>query len=162
MTWYTTKTFHVLWGNHLTSGFTVSNGVRQGVILSPYLLNVYTDEFSEQLDKSGVGYHYMGSVNHLCYTDDMVLLSPSLYGLQTMLHICASYAESHDILFNTRKTVCMAFLPSLFKHLSLPSIVLCGNVLSYVESYKYLGFHTSNTISKSDDLELRYQSSFVL
>ena len=51
----------------------------------------------------------------------------------------------------------MAFLPSLFKHLSLPSIVLCGNVLSYVESYKYLGFHISNTISKSDDLELRNQ-----
>ena len=106
---------------------------------------------------SGVGCRYLGSVNHLCYADDMVLLSPTPQGLQKLLDICAGYAETHDILFNTKKTVCMAILPSLFRHLTLPDIVLCSNVLSYVDSYKYLGFHISNTASKSDDLELRHQ-----
>ena len=155
--WYETQKFHVLWGNTLSEGFSVTNGVRQGGILSPYLFNIYTDELSEKLDLSGVGCRYLGSVNHLCYADDMVLLSPTPQGLQKMLDICTDYAGNHNILFNTKKSVCMAMLPNLFKHMALPDIFLCGSVLSYVDSYKYLGFHISNDSSKCDDLELRHQ-----
>ena len=157
VTWYKSQKFHVLWGNYLTEGFSVSNGVRQGGILSPYLFNIYTDDLSKKLDMSGVGCRYLGSVNHLCYADDMVLLSPTPQGLQKMIDICAEYACNHDILFNSKKTVCMAILPNFLKHMVLPDIILCGNVLSYVDNYKYLGFHISNTSSKSDDLELRHQ-----
>ena len=39
--WYATQTFIVQWGNCLSSPFTVTNGVRQGGILSPYLFNVF-------------------------------------------------------------------------------------------------------------------------
>ena len=74
-----------------------------------------------------------------------------------MLNICAEYADIHDILFNTKKTVCMAILPNKFKDMLLPDIVLCGSVLSYVDNYKYLGFHLSSNTGKSDDLELRHQ-----
>lgn len=157
MTWYESQKFHVRWGNSLSVGFSVTNGVRQGGILSPYLFNVYIDDLSESLDNSEVGCRYLGSVNHLCYADDMVLLSPTPHGLQKMLDICTDYANSHDILFNTKKSVCMAVLPKLFKHMILPDIVLCGSVLSYIDSYKYLGYHISNTSSKSDDLELGHQ-----
>ena len=157
MTWYESQKFHVLWGSSLSEGFTVSNGVRQGGILSPYLFNAYTDDLSERLDMSGVGCRYLGSVNHLCYADDMVLLSPTPHGLQKMLDICAGYADSHDILFHPKKSVCMVILPNLFKRMVLPDIVLGRSVLSYVDNYKYLGFHISNTTLKSDDLELCHQ-----
>ena len=120
--WYETQKFHVLWGNTLSEGFSVTNGVRQGGILSPYLFNIYTDELSEKLDLSGVGCRYLGSVNHLCYADDMVLLSPTPQGLQKMLDICTDYAGNHNILFNTKKSVCMAMLPNLFKRMALPDI----------------------------------------
>ena len=53
--------------------------------------------------------------------------------------------------------VCMAILPMPFKHMRLPDIMLCDSVLSYVDSYKYLDSHISNSCSKSDDLELRHQ-----
>lgn len=155
--WYETQKFHVRWGSTVTEGFCVSNGVRQGGILSPYLFNVYTDELSERLDMSGVGCRYLGSINHLCYADDMVLLSPTPQGLQKLLDVCANYAATHDILFNTKKTVCMALLPNLFKHMALPDITLCGKVLSYVDLYKYLGYHLSNSQMYSDDMELRHQ-----
>ena len=128
--WYGSQTFRVMWGSCLSEGFHVSNGVRQGGILSPYLFNVYIDELSYKLDSSGVGCHYLGSVNHLCYADDMVLLSPTPQGLQKLLDVCARYADAHDIAFNVKKTVCMAILPSLFKSMSLPDIVLNGTVLS--------------------------------
>ena len=156
VTWYASQKFYVRWGTSLSDGFTVSNGVRQGGILSPYLFNVYTDGLSELLDRSGVGCHYLGSVNHLSYADDMVLLSPTPHGLQVMLEICAEYAASHDILCNAKKTVCMTFLPGILKRMSLPRIVLCGNELAYVDSYRYLGFHLSNS-SMMDDLEVHHQ-----
>lgn len=157
VTWYSSQQFYVRWGASLSDGFSVSNGVRQGGILSPYLFNAYTDGLSECLNLCGVGCHYQGSINHLYYADDMVLLSPTPQGLQKMLCICEQYALAHDIVFNTKKTVCMAILSTLFRGMPLPDILLCGNVLSYVDSYKYLGFHISSAFSKCDDLELRHQ-----
>ena len=157
VSWYGSQQFCVTWGSYTSEGFEVTNGVRQGGILSPYLFNMYIDGLSEALNDSGVGCHYLGSVNHICYADDMVLLAPTAYGLQRMLNMCADYAANHDILFNTKKTVCMAFLPRMLRHMSIPDIVLCGSKLNFVDSYKYLGFHISNASSKVDDLELRNQ-----
>ena len=157
VTWYSSQEFYVRWGVSLSDGFSVSNGVRQGGILSPYLFNAYTDELSECLNLCGVGCHYLGSTNHLYYADDMVLMSPTPQGLQKMLNICEQYALSHDIVFNTKKSVCMVIPSTFFRGMPLPDITLGGNVLSYVDSYKYLGFHISGSFSKCDDLELRHQ-----
>ena len=38
--WYTHQEMHVRWGITVTSSFLVSNGVKQGAILSPMLFNV--------------------------------------------------------------------------------------------------------------------------
>lgn len=157
MNWYKSQQFYVRWGKCISEGFSVSNGVRQGGILSPYLFNVYTDELSSQLSKSKVGCHYLGCANHLYYADDMVLLSPTPYGLQKMLKICEMYANDHDILFNTKKSVCMAVIPMMFKKMVLPNFILCNNILAYVDSYKYLGFHLMNVHVRCDDSEVQYQ-----
>ena len=78
---------------------------------------------------SGVECCYLGSVNYLCYADDiMVLLSPTPQGLEKLFDICADYASNHDIMFNTKKPVCMSILP-LFS-MVLVDIVSSGNVLS--------------------------------
>ena len=45
----------VQWGSCLSRGFSVSNGVRQGGVLSPYLFAVYLDGLLEELSNSGVG-----------------------------------------------------------------------------------------------------------
>ena len=44
--WYTKQTMSVKWGNRVSDYFYVSNGVRQGVILSPKLYYVYVDDLS--------------------------------------------------------------------------------------------------------------------
>ena len=48
--WYSHQQMFVKWGNVMSSVFTVSNGVRQGGVLSPYLFNVYMDGLSEMLN----------------------------------------------------------------------------------------------------------------
>ena len=55
-----------------------------------------------------VGYNINGNfLNHFIYADDMCLISASPNALQTLLNICNEYAMSHDMVYNTKKTVCM-------------------------------------------------------
>ena len=60
----------------------VSDGVRQGGILSPYLFCVYMDDLSKKLNNVNTGC-FMGTalINNLMYADDLVILAPSKCGL---------------------------------------------------------------------------------
>ena len=44
-------------------------------------------------------------INHLFYADDLVLFCPSYRGMQELLDTCVSYADKHDVKFNTNKSV---------------------------------------------------------
>ena len=64
--WYTTQTMYVRWNNVISSGFGVTNGVRQGGILSPYLFCVYMDDLSNKLNGIKVGCTIGATlINHL-------------------------------------------------------------------------------------------------
>ena len=41
-------------------------------------------------------------VNHLCYADNICLISLSSAGMQQLLHICntCTYAKEYDLLYN--------------------------------------------------------------
>ena len=72
-------------GNTVTSSFLVSNGVKQGGIISPILFNVYMDQLNEKLNASNIGGNNGGKlVNHLCYADDICLISLSSVGMQQL------------------------------------------------------------------------------
>ena len=106
--WYENQTMYVRWGKLLSSPFTVSNGVRQGGILSPFLFNVYMDELSTWLNKLSIGCA-VGNlrINHIMFADDLVLVSPSTRGLSILLHECEKYGIECDILFNPKKSAVM-------------------------------------------------------
>ena len=88
--------------------FAVSNGVRQGGILSPLFFNVYMDGLSDILCRTKCGCTMGGRMlTHLMYADDRVLLSHAAKGLQRLVDICAAYGDIHDSNFNHVKTVCM-------------------------------------------------------
>ena len=61
-------------------------------ILSPFLFNLYMDGLSDNLNACKTGC-VVGSilVNHLMYADDLVIVSPSSTGLQSLLQICSNY-----------------------------------------------------------------------
>ena len=153
--WYSNQTMCVRWGSMISKGFKVTNGVRQGGILSPYLFNVYMDDLSQILGKEYAGCKIASRIiNHLFYADDIVLMCPSFRGLQDLLNICASYADNHDIKFNTTKSVVLIRRNNLLKNALVPKFRLCDADLTEVKETKYLG-HIINADGKDDkDMQL--------
>ena len=137
--WYSTQQMHIRWGNTTTSSFFVSNGVKQGGILSPILFNVYMDQLSVKLNASNIGGD-IGDVlvNHLCYADDICLISLSSAGMQQLLNICDTYAKEYDLLYNGSKSYSLCFKPkcSIFNR---PVFTLNHLNIPTVNQSKYLG-----------------------
>ena len=84
ITWHTGLYCRVRWDGYLGDWFPISTGVRQGGVLSPDLYNIYVDDLIRLLKSAGVGCR-IASVfaAALFYADDIVVLAPSLKGLQS-------------------------------------------------------------------------------
>ena len=154
--WYKHQTLAVRWGSSISDCFSVSNGVRQGSVLSPYLFCVYVDKISERLNAANIGCKIKNMlINHLFYADDLVLFSPSSKGLQTLLDICSSCALDIDIVFNKSKCKVMIFKSSVFRNCINPTFYLDDHDLAECVSYKYLGHYICN--NRNDDVDISRQ-----
>ena len=160
--WYDNQKMCVKWGASFSEYFTVSNGVRQGGILSPYLFNVYTDDLSKVLNACHVGFSLNGlRYNHLLYADDLVIFSPSSRGLRLLLSVCEQYGLEHDIKYNAKKSVIMICRSKLLRNVDIPPFVLNGVILKEVTQYKYLGYIISNDMTDDLDIERQRRQIFV-
>ena len=94
--WYSHQLMCVRWHNRTSDSFRVSNGTRQGSILSPFLFARYIRDLLNAFLSERVGFHIDGRViNVLAYADDLVLLAPSWYAMQHLLDVLE--AQSHVI-----------------------------------------------------------------
>ena len=83
----------------------MSNGVKQGGIISLVLFNVYMDDLSCALNRSNIGRRIGGEiVNHLSYADDICLICLSLAGMPKLLNMCPSYATELGLSYNANKS----------------------------------------------------------
>jgi len=73
--------------------------------------------------------------------------------------VCQAYAESHGIIFNCRKTVCMTFKAKSTKSTVTPLLTLGGQNVKSVNHYKYLGIVLNTELSNDKNIQrqLRYQ-----
>ena len=126
----------------LSDPFTVSNGVRQGSILSPTLFSIYLDSLSVKLSASGVN---SKCFNHLVYADDTVPLAPSPKALQSLINICVSFANNHGLVHNEQKTKFMCLKLAVLKNIYVPNVELNGKTLELVNREKYLSFFFTNS-----------------
>jgi len=100
------------------------------------------DDLSKRLNNSKIGLSALGQfVNHLLYADDVVLLATSRSALESMLKICADFAEQHGLLFNPTKSELQLFLPKWAKSLQTQvEISFQGTKLHQSNSVRYLGY----------------------
>jgi len=64
-------------------------GVRQGEVLSPYFFSIFVDDIVNKIAECNVGCY----IRNICtsiflYADGIILISPSVSGLQRLLRAC--------------------------------------------------------------------------
>ena len=117
----------VKWNGALSECFSVSNGIKQGGILSPKLFNIFVDVLSQKLNKKTMGCSFNSTIiNHLYYADGLALIAPSSNGMQKLITECESYAEGYGLKFNQMKSVLLSFKPINFKMNPCMNICLNG------------------------------------
>ncbi|XP_064096293.1 uncharacterized protein LOC135208075 [Macrobrachium nipponense] len=130
-------------------------GLRQWGILSPYLFNTYPDALNVKLNSLLIGCTVNETtINNRCYADDMVLISPSVQGLQRLIDTCRQYAEEFDILYPETKNQCsMSLPPRSLKHIAETQIFFGNHRLEFVNEFPYLGHITTGDLEDTADID---------
>ena len=89
------------------------------------------------------------------YADDLVLISPSTYGMSKLIEECQKYGLEFDIKFNSNKSAIMFFLSDTMDNINLPPFKINNEIIEVVKSYTYLGHIITNKLS--DDLDILKQ-----
>jgi hypothetical protein len=128
---------------HVGEPFAVKCGVRQGGVLSPYLFAIYMDASIDSLRYSGysafIGNTFIGCI--LC-ADDIVLISRTCNGLQSLVDTCYRYGSDWDIRFNPQKCQVSTF----GSHCPQFCVTINNQPISWSISVRYLG---CNVISRT-------------
>ena len=91
---YDEQNMRIRWNNVVTDYITISNGVKQGGVLSPILFSLYLNQLISRLRHIGMGCHMKGLFTGVfIYADDITLLEPSRASLALILEQCESFRE---------------------------------------------------------------------
>jgi len=136
----------VSWNGCSSVKFNVSNGVRQGSVLSPILFGFYMEDLIKKVIKSNMGCK-IGNIftGILVYADDIILLAPKRQALQHLIDTCGQYANQHNLLFSTHvdpcksKSKCLYFTQKRSNCVDVKCLLLNGKELPWVKNAKHLG-----------------------
>ena len=120
--------------------FKTTVGVRQGGVISPKLFSIYVESLIPDIERCEAGVA-IGTVNVdvLLYADDVVLVSHTREGLQSMLNVVSEFGTNNDTIFNPSKTIFMIFNKSRMNMNDLV-IKLNGTPIVQAKQVKYLGY----------------------
>eukprot|EP00732_Lithocolla_globosa_P001490 Lithocolla_globosa_v1_NODE_753_length_3331_cov_106.581197.p1 type:complete len:271 gc:universal NODE_753_length_3331_cov_106.581197:1832-2644(+) len=130
-----------------THFFSLTDGVRQGSLLSPLFFLVFTVDLFLLLIKTGTekgaGVDILGRIlSVLGMADDIALLANSPEQLQELIDVCGDWAHRWGLTYNLKKCGILRF--SSHPIATKPSFTIrvsetCRDVIPWVDRYRYLG-----------------------
>jgi hypothetical protein len=138
-TWFSVTITCVRWKDNVSSFFRLNVGVRQGGVLSPLLFAMFIDDLVSRVKSANAGCYL--SLSCCCiflYADDILLLSPSVAGLQLLVNACELECDSLDMKINVNKSCCTRF-GNRFNEPCSEIISKHGGAIHWADSCRYLG-----------------------
>ena len=166
--WYSHLESAVMWDNSFSQYFPVTQGVRQGAVLSPILYSFFVNDLLFQLESLNGGL-FIGStfVGAPTYVDDVCLISNDPLNLQQMLDIAQSYAVKWHYSFNIDKSLILVIGESSISRQTAQttrSFYLAGKKLREVDSAKHLGVVISNStphLIRASQISSSFRNAFL-
>ena len=154
-------------GGKRSSSFQLTNGTRQGSVLSPVLFSVYLDDLLAELRALQLGCHIGGWwYGALGYADDLILLAPNRKDLQKRLVVCERYGAEHNLVFSTdpvpklSKTKCIYFCGRKGDVKYPAPVILDGKPLPWVDHAVHLGHVLHQSVNMEKDCN-RARAGFI-
>ncbi|GBP46112.1 Putative uncharacterized transposon-derived protein F52C9.6 [Eumeta japonica] len=120
----------------------LAKDVRQGDPLSPTLFKIVLEHIFRELNWDYLGLNINGArLNHLRFTDDLVLLEENLAAIEQMMQNLANKSREVGLEINASKT-------KLMTNSRETDVMVDCNKSEYVKGYIYLG----QIISPSDEM----------
>jgi hypothetical protein len=131
----------VRWFNAQSEMYKVEIGIRQGGVLSPQFFAIYIDDIVDVVNRQGIGcFMHHVCVSIILYADDILLLSPSVTGLQKLLLVVEAELNLLGMFLNSNKSVCMRVGPQC-QTACINLCTLSGKQLVWVDELRYLGVY---------------------
>ena len=141
------------------SDWQVGNGTRQGGVMSGLLFNFYLNELMKEICALPQGCKLAGTVmNIICYADDILLLAPSVTGLQVLIDNLVFRLRELSLKVNVQKSSYIVFKRNCY---SIDrEVFISGTKLNRVSRCVYLGVTLTDNMSVSEDVE-RAMNTFL-
>ena len=123
----------------------ITKGVHQGNVLSPLLFNIFINDLGDNLIDTEAPVVYDSKINHLLYTDDLLLLSKSATELQQNIGKVNEFCDRWGLSVNPDKTKTMIFTKNGQIKKDCYKFVIGRTHLECVNQYKYLGVNVSSS-----------------
>ena len=98
-------------------------------------------------------------VEAIMYADDLIVISATVNGLQTLLASCESSCDELLLDFNCKKCSCIAIGPAHKYNIS--DMTLCNDKIVWSNKFKYLGVNFIAGKKLSIDVNLIKRSFYV-
>ena len=136
---------HVKWNNELGELFENTYGVLQGGVISPSLFKLYIEDMGVYFgDVAGVNM-VDTNTNHFLQADDLILISETRTGLQSLLYRLELYCRRWHLILIVMKTKIMIYNQKYEVVREFDDFTFEGQSIDQIGSYEYLGVIVSNS-----------------
>ena len=143
----------IVWNDASSDDYQIEWGVRQGGILSPFLFKFYINSIINNISSLEEGCNIgISKINILAYADDIALVANTKEHMNLIYDRLKSQLEGLGLQINKSKTKCLLF--GLSNVGNIPkTLVLAGDEIEVVSTYKYLGHYIEGTLNDDKDME---------